>query len=76
MVRGIQNRNPIFKYLYVGQHTSRFIFHQFIPIQWILDDCWANVYNHDSSGHNTDGSLDLLVKVVLAGKRAKLRWTL
>lgn len=48
MVIDMQNRNPIFQYVYVGQHIRTFIFHQFIPIQWIL---WAKVYNHDRSGH-------------------------
>lgn len=57
----------------VGEHTSRGKSSMNTPMEWFVDDCWTLAYSHNSSGHETDGSLDLLVGAVLAGRKVRVK---
>lgn len=57
----------------VGEHTSRGKSSMNTPMEWFADDCWTLAYSHNSSGHETDGSLDLLVGAVLAGRKVRVK---
>lgn len=54
---------------HVGQHTKLNSFQGFGSMMWLVDDCWTQVYSHDTFGSGIHGSLDLFVESVLAGKR-------
>lgn len=58
---------------YVGQHIKRGTFQDFGSMMWFVDDCWTQVYSHDTFGRGINGSLDLLVESVLAGKRVRVK---
>lgn len=58
---------------YVGQHIKRDTFQDFGSMMWLVDDCWTQVYSHDTFGRGINGSLDLLVESVLAGKRVRVK---
>ena len=58
---------------YVGQHISLNTFQDFGSMEWLVDDCWTQVYSHDTFGRGIYGSLDLLVESVLAGKRVRVK---
>ncbi|XP_052672813.1 uncharacterized protein LOC128155241 [Crassostrea angulata] len=57
----------------VGEHTSRGKSSMNTPMEWFVDDCWTLAYSHNRSGHETDGSLDLLVGAVLAGRKVRVK---
>ena len=58
----------------VGEHTSRGHSSENTAMEWIVDDCWTLAYSHSSSGSEIDGSLELLIGAVLAGKRVRVKF--
>ena len=56
----------------VGQHQSRGDNDDKVTSQWFSDPCWKKVYQHDSQGNPTCGSLKGLLDAVSTGHRIRL----
>lgn len=42
-------------------------------MMWFVDDCWTQIYSHDTFGRGIPVSLNMLVESVLAGKRVRVK---
>ena len=56
----------------VGKHESRGDTTDKVALQWFSDPCWKMVYQHDSDGNPTCGSLKSLLEAVSAGHKIRL----
>ncbi|XP_052234609.1 uncharacterized protein LOC127847062 [Dreissena polymorpha] len=56
----------------VGDHISIGESNETCALTWYTDTCWMLAYQHDESGKEVNGSLDLLRSAVLRGHRVKV----